>query len=404
MFKKTAYAAAITLGLARLLAGCGNEADWTENLGVLTLPASPAGSIRAAGGNGQMCLDVKDASRNEGTLIQLWTCHDGDNQQFTATGSDVRVFGDKCLSVAGARDRDGTSVRIKQCDASKRSQHWERDGSALKWKGTDKCLDVSDGEFRDGTLMQIWTCAPGSQNQAFAFAGGSASPSKPAAAPVVARGTRLDLSKWHQETYAPRTFNNEQQRYTDGNRNVSFAADGTTTITARKVNGEWQSARLSGDEVGSLPAYYEATITLPRGRGTWPAFWLTARGSWPQGGEIDIMEQVNGDGQTHWSNHWGPTSGRTTFDTHENIGGLDLSQPHRYGGLITKDGVQFYLDGKKVGKWVTYPAQSDFPRIASQMVPIVNLAMGGMWPGDVPGDTGTQVMVVHSVTRSNSAP
>lgn len=221
---------------------------------------------------------------------------------------------------------------------------------------------------------------------------------------AVANGPRQDLSKWTQETYAAGTFNNEQQRYTNGNQNVSFDSKGAATITARKENGQWTSARLTGDKVGKLPAYLEANITVPTGQGTWPAFWLTSQGSWPQGGEIDVMEQINGDGDTHMSNHWGANTGEATFNTKDTISGLDLTQPHRYGTLITDKGVQFYLDGKQVGKPITYPPESNFAQIASQMVPVVNLAMGGNWPGNVPSSTGDQQMVVNSIIKTNEPP
>lgn len=217
-------------------------------------------------------------------------------------------------------------------------------------------------------------------------------------------GAKQDLSRWTQETYAAGTFNNEQQRYTNNNQNVSFDANGAATITARKEDGQWTSARLTGDPVGKLPAYLEANITVPTGQGTWPAFWLTSKGSWPQGGEIDAMEQVNGDGNTHMSNHWGANTGDATFNTKDTISGLDLTQPHRYGTLITDKGVQFYLDGKKVGNPITYPPESNFAQIASQMVPVINLAMGGNWPGNVPSSTGDQQMVVHSITKTNEPP
>ena len=40
--------------------------------------------------------------------------------------------------------------------------------------------------------------------------------------------------------------------------------------------------------------YIEASIKLPKGKGTWPAFWMMPVNfrSWPADGEIDIMEEV----------------------------------------------------------------------------------------------------------------
>lgn len=38
-------------------------------------------------------------------------------------------------------------------------------------------------------------------------------------------------------------------------------------------------------------------MKLPKGKGTWPAFWMLPDPftSWPDGGEIDIMEEVGYD-------------------------------------------------------------------------------------------------------------
>lgn len=222
--------------------------------------------------------------------------------------------------------------------------------------------------------------------------------------PAAPAAKRLDLTTWTQEVHASRAFNNEEQRYQGGGANAAFLADGTLIITAAKDAQGWSSARLHGDQVGPLPAYYEATITVPTGRGVWPAFWLTSTGPWPQGGEIDAMEQVNGENIHHVSAHWGHETGVNWFKPTEAIHGVDPSKPHRYGAFIAADGVQYYLDGKAIGAKFVFPAQSNFPDIASKMVPIVNLAMGGNWPGPVPNETGVQQMVVHQVIKGTRAP
>ena len=59
-------------------------------------------------------------------------------------------------------------------------------------------------------------------------------------------------------------------------------------------NNEYTSARIYSK--GKREFTYgklEARISLPAGQGTWPAFWtLGNRGSWPNCGEIDIMEHT----------------------------------------------------------------------------------------------------------------
>lgn len=223
-------------------------------------------------------------------------------------------------------------------------------------------------------------------------------------------GAKENLSNWKQQTYDKGAFNNEQERYTNNGQNISYGADGSATITAKNEgNGNWSSARITGDPVGSLPKYLEATISNPSGQGTWPAFWLVGPGAWPQGGEVDVMEQVNGDSTLHTSNHWGSGSVGSAgempaWSPTESFSGIDMTQPHRYGVMVTDSGTQFYLDGKKIGAPVTYPPESNFAQIAQQMVPTINLAMGGSWPGGVPNDLGDQTMKVYSMTRSTTAP
>ena len=40
--------------------------------------------------------------------------------------------------------------------------------------------------------------------------------------------------------------------------------------------------------------------------GMWPAHWMMPNDSscWPDHGEIDIMEMINGDGSSHATYHW----------------------------------------------------------------------------------------------------
>ncbi len=58
---------------------------------------------------------------------------------------------------------------------------------------------------------------------------------------------------------------------------------------------DYTSARLISREHLAY-GFYEIRAQLPCGRGIWPAVWLLAPdGSWPQNGEIDIMEMVGWD-------------------------------------------------------------------------------------------------------------
>jgi beta-glucanase (GH16 family) len=92
--------------------------------------------------------------------------------------------------------------------------------------------------------------------------------------------------------------NNEQQYYTNRPQNVRIK-DGFLEITAREESFEgsnYTSARiLTRGKFERTFGRFEARIKLPFGQGIWPAFWLLGDDSngtvsWPQIGEIDIME------------------------------------------------------------------------------------------------------------------
>lgn len=92
--------------------------------------------------------------------------------------------------------------------------------------------------------------------------------------------------------------NQELQYYTNRPENVALDGTGNLAITARResyAGRGFTSARLNTKGVFAQ-AYgrFEARIKLPWGPGIWPAFWMLGANidqvTWPQCGEIDIME------------------------------------------------------------------------------------------------------------------
>lgn len=84
-------------------------------------------SIDFSGGiqglNGK-CLDwdTADGERN-GTRVQVWACHHGENQQWTLKKGEIRSKGGWCLSAPIRRDNspitaDGTALVLWECDGS----------------------------------------------------------------------------------------------------------------------------------------------------------------------------------------------------------------------------------------------------------------------------------------------
>ncbi|MFN2394825.1 MAG: family 16 glycosylhydrolase [Bacteroidales bacterium] len=89
--------------------------------------------------------------------------------------------------------------------------------------------------------------------------------------------------------------NAELQSYTNNPQNVSMDGDGNLVITAIQDGNSFTSARIKTQGLFSQQyGRFEARLKTPYGPGLWPAFWMLGENietvSWPQCGEIDIME------------------------------------------------------------------------------------------------------------------
>jgi beta-glucanase (GH16 family) len=206
-------------------------------------------------------------------------------------------------------------------------------------------------------------------------------------------GTSLNTNNWGVETNIH--VNNELQTYTNsGNYSI---ADGVLTITCKKVNndgvyGSYTSARLN--TFGKKSFKYgrlEARLKLPKGKGTWPAFWMLGEsiGSgtvWPKCGEIDMMEYVGVDplwvqGSLHSQSYYG---GNSKNGRYQLFSTNNETEWHIYGIIWDANKISFYVDDYSK-PYYTYPAPAtktadNWPYDNNFFV-ILNLAFGGDWGG-----------------------
>jgi len=135
---------------------------------------------------------------------------------------------------------------------------------------------------------------------------------RPAAARLVwadeFNGNKLDRRKWQFDTARNKQgwYNGEREYYSAG-QNLRVA-NGLLTIEARheRLNPathpdwggqEYTSAKIFSKGPGWRYGFFEVRAKLPCARGTWPAIWMlpVKLKTWPDDGEIDIMEQVGAE-------------------------------------------------------------------------------------------------------------
>ncbi len=203
-------------------------------------------------------------------------------------------------------------------------------------------------------------------------------------------GSLPDANKWRFESKPAGWVNNELQTYVAGGRNgvrTAFVEDGVLNIRAIKEGKDIISARMYSKKSWTY-GYMEAAIWLPKGKGTWPAYWMMpddfSRG-WPGCGEIDIMEEVGYHANyTSSSIHCASYNHKNnTQKTHEQLTAGAEDGYHIYALEWTPEALNFYVDRKlhftflndKKGNDDTWPFNKNFYLI-------LNLAWGGDWGGN----------------------
>ena len=102
--------------------------------------------------------------------------------------------------------------------------------------------------------------------------------------------------------------NFEAQSYTNSSENVR-KENGMLKITAIKSGNSYTSARIKTKNLFDFTyGRIEISAKLPSTAGTWPAVWLLGSNinevSWPQCGEIDIIEQFSNKQENISTAHW----------------------------------------------------------------------------------------------------
>ncbi len=216
-----------------------------------------------------------------------------------------------------------------------------------------------------------------------------------------AKNNGIDPAKWSAQTGGNGWGNQELEYYTDRPANVYLNGRGSLVIKAVRETlppefncwygtCQYTSARLfTKKKFTQAYGRFEARIKLPFGQGIWPAFWLLGDNidavGWPACGEIDIMENIGREPAIVHGTLHGPG-----YSGDKGIGAL-FTLPrarrvaddyHRFAIEWEPNVIRWYVDGKlyETKTPADLPAGTKWVYDHPFFI-ILNLAIGGAWPG-----------------------
>lgn len=216
-------------------------------------------------------------------------------------------------------------------------------------------------------------------------------------------GTAPDPAKWTYDLGGGGWGNQELQSYTAARANSEIVADPAAldgramVIRAISNAGAYTSARLKTQ--GLFNASYgriEARMKMPVGKGIWPAFWMLGANigtvGWPACGEIDVMEYLGHEPTRVYGTVHGPGySGASSIGASTTLPGNPslAAGYHVYAVEWSPNLIKWSLDGV-VFHTVTpanLPVGATWVFNNNPHFLLLNLAVGGQWPGNPDGTT-----------------
>jgi beta-glucanase (GH16 family) len=213
----------------------------------------------------------------------------------------------------------------------------------------------------------------------------------------------VDTSKWSYVTWDPGHVNNEAQKYT--NRIENVAQDGEGHLILRALNTPYGGFQYTSGRIETNAKFsfkfgrIEVRAKLPAGLGSFPGIvMLGTTGSWPQCGELALMEQYGQDKSVIYSTALaggGPRSGdvgptKYTFEESTSAS----SDFHVYSLDWYEDHLVFQVDGVEVTR-STFDKTSAFNTIPEYIA--LDVALGGDKGGAIRASQFPMEMIVDYV-------
>ena len=185
-------------------------------------------------------------------------------------------------------------------------------------------------------------------------------------------GTSLNTNLWNYYTGGWKDENQQVQNcYTSEEENVNVSGGSLNlvglykpgkTCTGNTKTGDFTSGFVQTKNKAYFKyGYIEARIKMPKNKSTWPGFWMSPNeskyGSWPNSGEIDIVEAKGSNykfaaSDAHWRDKNTPTGQTGGHRSRQGVipstkfGANDTTEWHTYGVKWTEGKLEYFIDGE----------------------------------------------------------
>jgi beta-glucanase (GH16 family) len=196
-----------------------------------------------------------------------------------------------------------------------------------------------------------------------------------------------DPAKWTYDlgTGSNGWGNGESQNYTNLAKNVKVQGGNLIITAIKEASGgqQYSSARIKTQGLYDFKyGTIEMKAKMPKGAGTWPAFWSLGVEpvTWPANGEIDFMEFVGAKPtQTQSALHYPNNSGGNAKYKTTVIANADTDY-HVYKTIWSPKTIRFYLDD---ALFFTFDNSDTSLPFHKNFFMILNVAMGGNLGGAI---------------------
>lgn len=229
-------------------------------------------------------------------------------------------------------------------------------------------------------------------------------------------GNEINPDNWRIDTgngfidgngqFVPGWGNDELQYYQEDNVKVE---DGNLVLEARKETVHYPGhgaetfhytsgkVMSDGNRFNKKYGRFEAKMSLPKGQGFWPAFWMMPAndeyGAWAASGELDIMENAgNSPNKIGGALHYGGEWPNNTFSAKDYYfpEGRDITDFNVYAVEWEPGEIRWYVNDElyqTINNWETTstgnPAKFAYPAPFDQPFHLIlNLAIGGHYGGN----------------------